>query len=137
MKFRMYLHTFRDVVGITPDTSLHIKSSVKVALLSFPISYFLSRCFPSRKRLQTLREYLMRGNPTTISSLCNYKRYLKFIWLNLSCHIMLVSLSWVNTTLWNQYGKTCENSYALEAWFVAPLAIIFLVEISEISTVSC
>ena len=31
-----------------------------------------------------------------------------------------------------EYGKKCENSYALEAWFETPLAIRFPSKISEI-----
>ena len=32
-----------------------------------------------------------------------------------------------------EYGKKCENSYALEAWFAIPFTINFSVELSEIS----
>ena len=33
----------------------------------------------------------------------------------------------------SNYNRKCENSYALEAWFATPFAIIFLVEIYEMS----
>ena len=36
----------------------------------------------------------------------------------------------------SKYGKKCENSYALEAWFAIPFTINFSVELSEISTES-
>ena len=38
--------------------------------------------------------------------------------------------------LFDLYGRKCENSYSLEAWFATPFAIIFPVEIYEISTES-
>ena len=36
----------------------------------------------------------------------------------------------------SEYGKKCENSYALEALFELTFTIIFPIEISEISTKS-
>ena len=34
----------------------------------------------------------------------------------------------------SEYGRKCENSYALEAWFATPFPIIFPIEIFDIST---
>ena len=36
----------------------------------------------------------------------------------------------------SEYGRKFENSYALEAWFATPFAIIFPIEIYKISTES-
>ena len=99
MKVRKYIDPFMDVVGIGPKTSLCIKSSVEETLLSFPTSYICYGCFPTKKSLQTPREDLMRGNPSTISLLCSYWSYLKFRWQNISCQILLLSLAWVNRKL--------------------------------------
>ena len=49
---------------------------------------------------------------------------------------MLVSLAWFNRNLDVSMEKKCENSYSFEAWFAAPLAISFPVEIYEIPIVS-
>ena len=42
--------------------------------------------------------------------------------------------SWDGTGF--EYGRKCDNSYSYEVWFATPFAIIFLVDISEISTKS-
>ena len=136
MKVIKYLDPFMDVVGIGPETSLCTKSSVEATLLSFPTSYLRSGCLPTKQPLQAPSDDLMRGNTSTISSFCSCWRYLKFRWTNLWCQILLVSLAWVNRELWYEWGRKCENSYALKAWFAAPFTIRFPVDIFEIYTKS-
>ena len=136
MKVRKYLDPFIEVVGIGPETSPCIKSSLEESLLSFPTSYFRFGCFLTKQPLQIPWENFMRGNPSTIYSLCNFYKYFKFRWPNLSFQSLLVSLAWVKKELWCEYGKMCQDTYALEEWFATPLAIIILEKIYEISIVS-
>ena len=49
IKVRKYLEPLIDVVGIGPDTSLCIKSSVEATLVAFPTSYLFSGCLPTKQ----------------------------------------------------------------------------------------
>ena len=65
MKVIKYLDPFVDVIGIGPDTSPCIISSVEVALVAFPNSYIFSQSFPTRQPRHTPSKDLMRGKPST------------------------------------------------------------------------
>ena len=120
MKVIKYLASFIYVVGIGPETSLWIKSNVEASLLSFPSSYLFYGYFRNEQLVHTPLENFLRGNPSTIFSLCNYWRYLKFRWTNISCHNFLVLLTWVNKALGYELGRKWENSYALKPWLSTP-----------------
>ena len=58
-----------DVVGIGPETSVCIISSVDEALVSFPTSYLFYGCLLTKKAEHTPSDVWMSGNPPTIFSL--------------------------------------------------------------------
>ena len=125
MKVIKYMDPFIDVVGIGPKTSLCIRSSVEVALVYFPTSYIFSGCFPTKQIVHTPSWDLMRDKPSTNLSLCSCCRYLKFRCPNLSCHIFLVLLAWVNKAFGYEIDGKWEKSYSLKAWLETHFAIIF------------
>ena len=63
IKLRKYLDLLIDVVGIGPETSLCIKSSVEAALVAFPTSYLFFGCLPTKQPEHTPSDVCMRGKP--------------------------------------------------------------------------
>ena len=105
IKVRKYLELLVDVLGIGPDMSLCIKSSVEAALVAFPNSYLFSGCLPTKQPWRTPSDVWMSGNTSTILSLWSCWRYLKLRCPNISCHILLVLLAWVNRDIGCETGK--------------------------------
>ena len=99
IKARKYLEPLFDVIGIGPETSLCIRSSVEAALCTFPTSYLFSRWLPTKQTEHTPSEVWMGGKPSTILSLWSCWRYLKLNCPNLSCHILLVLLACFNRSI--------------------------------------
>ena len=93
IKVRKCMEPLIGVLGIGPNTSLCIKSSVEVALVAFPTSYLLFGCLPTKQPGHTPSDVWMRGKPSTILSLWSCQRYLKLRFPNISCHSFLVLLA--------------------------------------------
>ena len=69
IKVSKYLDALIDVVGIGLETSLCIILSAEEALVSFPTSYLLYGCLPTKQPKHTPSDVLMSGKPSTILSL--------------------------------------------------------------------
>ena len=69
IKVRKYLEPLIDFVGIGPETSLCIRSSIEVALVSYPSLHLFSICLPTNKPRHAPSDVWMTSKPSMIFSL--------------------------------------------------------------------